>query len=706
MCFLVVVYNKDMRKILLFFTIAVIYNSVNAQIFVDQNASGLNNGSSWDNAYNSIQNAIDMAITNDDIWVRSGTYLPEKDFNGQFTSNNRLKIFTLKDGVKLYGGFSGTENSINQRDVLANPTILSGEFGVENDNTDNVYSVVLALDLSSNSTLDGFNIQGAYNNRTGSSVTIGGYTIGPDDGGGMLLIASDLQISNCTFSDNYVGDDGAGILINESSNPIITNTVFRNNVSDTISALGGGIFLRDSGANFDNCIFDGNQAFDSGAIHIFNIIAPVSFNNCEFINNTAVEDGGAISVFNNTSPANFPINFNNCSFDSNRTTLAAGFGVIASRGGAVFIANAISNFTNCSFSNNQIVPRFNNTGVSGAAVYFRDVFSKIENCTFSNNGVVNVNDEILGAAGAILFRSQVSSSALEINNSNFIGNYSGQGGALVISGNGFGSGFAAVNNCLFVDNFSSDKGGAIFCSATHTTFESGFTNLTFYNNTAQNLGSGIIIDSFSSSINGNVHLNNTIFDSNTNDDVAFDGVYTSADLIESNNKFQSDPTDVLCENISDLDGDDDVFGTSDDGIRLGEDSTFINAGTNSNLFISDTKTSWVTTDADISGQSRIIDNIVDLGAHEGAGTLSINDDLNKNEFTIYPNPADQILTIRSNTTIGRITIYDLNGRLLQTLYPNSNTMIYLLSVSALSKGIYFLEAQFGGLKSTQKFIKN
>ena len=68
-------------------------------------------------------------------------------------------------------------------------------------------------------------------------------------------------------------------------------------------------------------------------------------------------------------------------------------------------------------------------------------------------------------------------------------------------------------------------------------------------------------------------------------------------------------------------------------------------------------------------------------------TASI-DDNQLNAFSYYPNPADEFIYIQSNNnTIDRVTIYDLNGRIISNRRVNNN----LLNVDDLSKGIYFIE---------------
>ena len=103
-------------------------------IYVDSSATGGDNGTSWVDAYADLQTALGTASPPDSIWVAEGTDYPS-------SAGNRDSTFQLLEGVAVYGGFAGGETSVSQRDWAANVTVLSGDIGVVDDDTDNSYSV-------------------------------------------------------------------------------------------------------------------------------------------------------------------------------------------------------------------------------------------------------------------------------------------------------------------------------------------------------------------------------------------------------------------------------------------------------------------------------------------------------------------------------------------------------------------------------------
>ena len=82
--------------------------------FVDMNSTGSNDGISWENAFSSLQDALGAANSGDELWVKEGVYRPDQGAGIQL--GDRDTSFVIPGGVSLYGGFSGDETSVEQRD--------------------------------------------------------------------------------------------------------------------------------------------------------------------------------------------------------------------------------------------------------------------------------------------------------------------------------------------------------------------------------------------------------------------------------------------------------------------------------------------------------------------------------------------------------------------------------------------------------------
>ena len=82
------------------------------------------NGTSWANAYTSLQTALAASVAGDELWVAGRTYKPT-------TGTDQNATFALKSGVALYGGFAGSETARDQRDWATHVVTLTGEIGVK-----------------------------------------------------------------------------------------------------------------------------------------------------------------------------------------------------------------------------------------------------------------------------------------------------------------------------------------------------------------------------------------------------------------------------------------------------------------------------------------------------------------------------------------------------------------------------------------------
>jgi len=283
-------------------------------IYVDKDATGSNNGSSWTNAFTDLQDGFGAATAGSEIWVAEGTYKPTADAN-------RAISFELVDGVAIYGGFDGTETSRSQRDWTSNETILSGDIGTASV-SDNCYHVVRGED---NAILDGFTITRGYANGDGL------------DGFGGAIWHNDgaLSVCNSTLSENSAQHYG-GAIYNSYASCEVSNCVF----TDCDAYTGGGMYAIGSSASntIINCFFTNNSArYGGGALHLDT--TPGTIVNCAFTRNKAERRGGALwledyeisaTVVNSTFYAN----------DSN------------DEGGGIWLCGDDTTVTNCVFWGN------------------------------------------------------------------------------------------------------------------------------------------------------------------------------------------------------------------------------------------------------------------------------------------------------------------------------------------------------------------
>ena len=226
-----------MKFYILLLSFIATLNIGNAQVYyVDIDATGGDDGSSWADAYNDLQDAIDAATLNQEIWVAAGTYLPTKDHTGNASPTDlRDKNFHLNTDMKIYGGFAGTETLLSERNLGNNVSILSGDINNDDvvtgegstlsfsNNTENVYHVIITANLTSAAVIDGFTIIGGNANGA-NSVVYESISYDRGFGGGMYnKNSSSPTIINSTITNNSTDSWGGGIYNTGSSSPTVIN---------------------------------------------------------------------------------------------------------------------------------------------------------------------------------------------------------------------------------------------------------------------------------------------------------------------------------------------------------------------------------------------------------------------------------------------------------------------------------------------------
>ncbi len=263
-------------------------------IYVNAMADGNNDGSSWTDAFISLQSGLDAAISGNHIWVAKGTYVPEDSYDLFNTPRNYH--FRMIEGVEIYGGFSGTETSSNQRTHYGvgeeNETILSGDLNGDDvvsgtgetlafsNYTDNCYHVIYNPDpLTSTSLLNGFSVRGGNADGTNphnSGSGIYNFHASPSltnvilienqgiYGGGIYNQDASPVVTNCIIYRN-LAQNGAGSE-NETSSPVFINTTI---VMNLATNAGGGLNNHlNATPTFNNCIIWGNHALTGNQMYI------------------------------------------------------------------------------------------------------------------------------------------------------------------------------------------------------------------------------------------------------------------------------------------------------------------------------------------------------------------------------------------------------------------------------------------------------
>lgn len=277
-----------------------------------------------------VLNVIDQLQEGDEVWVAKGVY--------ENSATMILNADNNRTDVTLYGGFIGTETSIEQRaksDVDGNGIVEPWEF----------------------TNVTNFKGKGSADDASSTFV--------------MLSMQSGTTVDGVTISDNYyTGQTASGGSIGGSGT--VRNTIFRNlvteNKTDGKNITGGGIYI--SGGHVDGCLIESCAAIQTannggqnqgGGVLIYG----VSDNNCgirtpsgylknSIIRNCKSEGGskpmGAAIFYKNGAIVE------NCVIANNASTRGAngtkdGQGVIQghTKGDATYEVNR---FINCTIVNN------------------------------------------------------------------------------------------------------------------------------------------------------------------------------------------------------------------------------------------------------------------------------------------------------------------------------------------------------------------
>ena len=306
--------------------------SENSIIYVDADATGLNDGSSWADAFNDLQDAIASSTSGDSIWVADGTYYASTD--------DATESFSLVDGTDLYGGFAGTETSIDERDLSENETILSGDFlNTPDDATDNTNNILLAT----NGVINGLTITGGYSESFFKMKGPDGSNMKPESDASSvdqelldqiqgdssmpeMSTDSGVNVGHSSPTEVLSGDaestrNGAGIVVWN-----VSATIENVKITDCYSDKGGGMYINATGSLeqqpiLNNVVFENCTAVSRGGALSIDMLSNPILIDCQFFNNTCESKGGALYDDFSCSPRLY-----NCLFVNNTSEVAGAMG--------------------------------------------------------------------------------------------------------------------------------------------------------------------------------------------------------------------------------------------------------------------------------------------------------------------------------------------------------------------------------------------
>ncbi len=423
---------------------------------------------------------------------------------------------------------------------------------------------------------------------------------------------------------------------------------------------------------------------------------------CKLQYGKSTSGGGAINI------VGFPkIIISNCNISHCRADAYPGGGAIRCAGGNTIIKH-------CIISDNYTI-------YNGGGICCENSNPSILHNTFSNNAAS-------GVGGAINCSGIYNSSNANISNNIIINNSANNGGGIYCTNN------SPKITGNFIFNNTASNGGAIYC------FNDGvpvIMNNSIANNTAANGGGGIYCDyTFSSpAITGNTISNNSASKGGALYCSLYSGLVVNNTIIWGNTASTSGNQLYLDDENSDPDfyycniqGGTASFGLNDGIFYTGD---FLNNIDTLPLFVAPTAGSGNSYNAstadwslqisshainagtpdtsglnlpatDILGNLRISGTRIDIGAYEYAFPNAIDEHISACSVDIYPNPADNYLTIETQQKAG-IEILDAEGQMIMTTYSIENKTT--INIENLARGVYFIRVTTNREVITKKVIK-
>ena len=393
------------------------------EYYVKMGRHGKGDGSSWDNAMDSVDFATYLPLAPDGttFYVAEGTYKPVYDSNMIVPSNTADLCYAINNGITIRGGYPADATGTN---VASEPdkyhTVFIGDVdkdGVANVNAIitakkglNVYGIdfkhVIANSAYASAAISAYGILNCVKCDFDSCATaismieksefyVDSCTFKHSSSSAIYVRGTDrsiLRVSNSDFSDNHItypstnkGDIGAAIYqFGTGAVSYIDKCTFNNNsiARNTSAYTGGGAIYIGGTSYISDCEFKNNSAPRGGAIWIYDVDTCV-VDRCYFDSNSSIVDnGGAIYSIIRSATSGYK-QISNSTFVNNK----------ANKGGAIaqdYNNNHIVN--NTFFGNENTLYVTGNSYVAGNIIVASNIGSV--NSTSVGNNLVSDDNEL------------------------------------------------------------------------------------------------------------------------------------------------------------------------------------------------------------------------------------------------------------------------------------------------------------------------
>jgi hypothetical protein len=277
-------------------------------IYVDDDAPGAHDGTSWTDAYDLFQAALNDARNSEEpveVRVAQGIYEPSSEV--WYPEESEVPTFYIHGGIVVRGGFAGAAAADpNARDTDVYATVLSGDLngddlpvlwtygttrrgGSIQSRRDNARTVVTISGEGEQVVLDGLVVTG------GHCFLNLGTRHNTGEGGALNAHDTDLVLRKCRFEFNLAAVHG-GAVYTEGGSLGVHECAFRlNGAAGGISGRGGAIFCNDAEVTLARSEFIANSSVLGGAVACFGG-ARLELTRCLLAGNVCAGDITAIHV--------------------------------------------------------------------------------------------------------------------------------------------------------------------------------------------------------------------------------------------------------------------------------------------------------------------------------------------------------------------------------------------------------------------------